>query len=278
MVKMAAARANFECGRLLARRSSPASRGACQEIIDGKLHDQFRLDVFQGGAGTSTNMNANEVIANRALELMGHKKGEYKYCDPHDHVNRSQSTNDAYPTSLHVGMALGNAAARRGVQRADRRVPREGQGVRRHPEDGTHAAAGRRADDARPGVRRVRARRWRTRCTRSRAIETRALRSQHGRHGDRHRPQRAGGIRAEVRRRISRRSPGCRSSSRANLIEATQDTQAFVLYSSCMKSLAIKLVEGLQRPAAAVVGPALRAARDQPAGRSSRARRSCRAR
>ena len=65
-----------------------------------ELHDQFRLDVFQGGAGTSTNMNANEVIANRALELMGRQKGEYKYCDPHDHVNGSQSTNDAYPSAL----------------------------------------------------------------------------------------------------------------------------------------------------------------------------------
>ena len=87
-------------------------RGApAQELIDGKLHDQFRLDVFQGGAGTSTNMNANEVIANRALELMGHKKGEYKHCDPHDHVNCSQSTNDAYPSSLHVGMALGNISS-----------------------------------------------------------------------------------------------------------------------------------------------------------------------
>jgi aspartate ammonia-lyase len=81
---------------------------ACAELIDGKLHDEFRLDVFQGGAGTSTNMNANEVIANRALELMGHQKGEYQFCDPHDHVNCSQSTNDAYPTALHIGLALGN--------------------------------------------------------------------------------------------------------------------------------------------------------------------------
>jgi aspartate ammonia-lyase len=107
MVKLAAARANFETGGF-SREILTAIEGACQEIIDGKLHDQFRLDVFQGGAGTSTNMNANEVIANRALELMGHQKGEYKYCDPHDHVNRSQSTNDSYPTSMHVGMALGN--------------------------------------------------------------------------------------------------------------------------------------------------------------------------
>ena len=130
MVKMAAARANFECGQF-SREIATGIEGACQELIDGKLHDQFRLDVFQGGAGTSTNMNANEVIANRALELMGHKKGEYKYCDPHDHVNCSQSTNDAYPTALHVGMALGNVAARRRSERADRGVPREGQGVQR---------------------------------------------------------------------------------------------------------------------------------------------------
>jgi aspartate ammonia-lyase len=107
MVKMAAARANFECGQLSAE-VLKGIEGACQELIDGKLHDQFRTDVFQGGAGTSTNMNANEVIANRALELMGHAKGEYAHCSPHDHVNCSQSTNDAYPSSLHVGMALGN--------------------------------------------------------------------------------------------------------------------------------------------------------------------------
>src|SRR5262245_491186 len=107
MVKMAAARANFDCD-VFSKEILKGIEGACQEIIDGKLHDQFRLDVFQGGAGTSTNMNGNEVIANRALELMGHKKGEYRYCDPHDHVNASQSTNDAYPTALHVGMALGN--------------------------------------------------------------------------------------------------------------------------------------------------------------------------
>src|SRR3954464_49112 len=107
MVKLGAARANFETGGF-SKEILTAMEGAAQEIIDGKLHDQFLLDVLQGGAGTSTNMNANEVIANRALELMGHKKGEYKYCDPHDHVNRSQSTNDSYPTSIHIGLALGN--------------------------------------------------------------------------------------------------------------------------------------------------------------------------
>src|SRR5678815_4435439 len=107
MVKCAAARANFDCG-VFDRGVLHGIEAACQELIDGKLHEQFQLDVFQGGAGTSTNMNANEVIANRALELMGHDKGEYQFCDPHDHVNGSQSTNDAYPSALHVGMALGN--------------------------------------------------------------------------------------------------------------------------------------------------------------------------
>src|SRR5512145_166443 len=107
MVKLAAAHANFECG-VFSREILQGIERACQEVIEGKLHDEFRLDVFQGGAGTSTNMNANEVIANRALELMGHSKGEYQHCSPHDHVNGSQSTNDAYPSALHVGMALGN--------------------------------------------------------------------------------------------------------------------------------------------------------------------------
>jgi len=74
MVKLAAARANYDC-RQFDEKILRGIEGACQEIIDGKLHDEFRLDVFQGGAGTSTNMNANEVIANRALELMGHAKG-----------------------------------------------------------------------------------------------------------------------------------------------------------------------------------------------------------
>src|SRR6516225_5831670 len=107
MVKMAAAQANRECGQLSSE-ILEGIVGACQELIDGKLHDQFQVDVFQGGAGTSTNMNANEVIGNRALELMGKQKGEYQYCDPHDHVNASQSTNDAYPSALHIALALGN--------------------------------------------------------------------------------------------------------------------------------------------------------------------------
>ena len=98
-VKMAAAQANGELG-VLDKKIADAIVAACKEIVGGKLWDQFPVDMMQGGAGTSVNMNANEVIANRALELMGHKKGEYQYCSPNDHVNCAQSTNDAYPTAF----------------------------------------------------------------------------------------------------------------------------------------------------------------------------------
>jgi len=102
-VKKAAALANFELG-LLAENKKNAICEACDEIIAGRYHDQFVVDMIQGGAGTSTNMNANEVIANIGLELMGHQKGEYKFLHPNNDVNLSQSTNDAYPTALRIAL------------------------------------------------------------------------------------------------------------------------------------------------------------------------------
>src|SRR5262249_39604084 len=104
-VKQAAARANAELGQL-PREIAELIDGACEEVKDGRFQDQFIVDVVQGGAGTSTNMNCNEVIANRALELAGHPKGDYAYIDPNDHVNCSQSTNDTYPTALKIGLCL----------------------------------------------------------------------------------------------------------------------------------------------------------------------------
>ena len=101
--KMAAAQANHELG-LLTDEQANGIIVACQEIIDGKHHEHFPVDMIQGGAGTTTNMNANEVIANRALEIMGHNRGEYQNCTPNDHVNCAQSTNDAYPTAIHIGL------------------------------------------------------------------------------------------------------------------------------------------------------------------------------
>jgi len=107
MVKLAAARANLELG-LLPQPIAEAICQACTEIINGKNHSQFVVDVIQGGAGTSTNMNANEVIANRALEILGHERGEYRFCHPNNHVNLSQSTNDAYPTALKIALIYAN--------------------------------------------------------------------------------------------------------------------------------------------------------------------------
>jgi aspartate ammonia-lyase len=104
-VKKAAAMANHELG-VLEEDKMRAICDACDELLGGKLHEHFAVDMFQGGAGTSTNMNANEVIANRGLELLGHKKGEYEFLHPNDHVNYSQSTNDAYPTAIKLAVML----------------------------------------------------------------------------------------------------------------------------------------------------------------------------
>ena len=107
MVKLAAARANNDIGRM-SKEKLDAIEKACLAVIGGKYHDQFLVDLYQGGAGTSANMNANEVLANIALEMSGHKKGEYKYIDSHDDLNMGQSTNDVYPTAIHVALLLHN--------------------------------------------------------------------------------------------------------------------------------------------------------------------------
>lgn len=107
--KQAAAEANHRLG-LLTDEQYAGIKAACEDIVAGKYHEEFPVDMIQGGAGTSTNMNANEVIANIALLYMGHKPGEYEYCSPHDHVNRSQSTNDAYPTAIHMGLYASHLA------------------------------------------------------------------------------------------------------------------------------------------------------------------------
>ena len=106
-VKLAAARANTDVGAMKPERLAMIEK-ACQAVLDGKYHDQFLVDWFQGGAGTSTNMNANEVLANIGLEMGGHKKGEYQFLDPHDDLNMSQSTNDSYPTAIYVALIMRN--------------------------------------------------------------------------------------------------------------------------------------------------------------------------
>ncbi|MBQ4063738.1 MAG: aspartate ammonia-lyase [Bacteroidaceae bacterium] len=116
MVKWAAAHANVSLGTL-DETIGTAIKKACEEIMEGALHDQFPIDLVQGGAGTSTNMNINEVVANRALEIMGHQKGEYQYCSPTEHVDLSQSTNDAYPTAFKLCFILHNEDLMRELQR-----------------------------------------------------------------------------------------------------------------------------------------------------------------
>lgn len=107
MVKLAAAQANTDVGRMSKEKLAMIDK-ACRAIIDGKYHDQFLVDMYNGGAGTSANMNSNEVIANVALEMGGHKKGEYNIVEPHDDLNMGQSTNDVYPTAIHVALILHN--------------------------------------------------------------------------------------------------------------------------------------------------------------------------
>jgi len=106
-VKQAAARANFDLG-LLDEDLASAIDEACSSILNGKYHKCFVVDMIQGGAGTSTNMNANEVIANAALQNMGYEKGQYEHCHPNNHVNLSQSTNDAYPTAVKIAIIKRN--------------------------------------------------------------------------------------------------------------------------------------------------------------------------
>lgn len=107
IVKLAAARANADVGRL-SKEKLAAIEKACQAVMDGKYRDQFLVDMYQGGAGTSANMNANEVLANIALELSGHKKGDYHTIEPHDDLNMGQSTNDVYPTAIKIALLLHN--------------------------------------------------------------------------------------------------------------------------------------------------------------------------
>jgi aspartate ammonia-lyase len=107
IVKLAAARANTDVGAMK-KETLDAIEKAAEAVMKGEHHDQFKVDWYQGGAGTSTNMNANEVLANIALEKIGRKKGEYAVVEPHDHLNMSQSTNDSYPTAIKVALLLRN--------------------------------------------------------------------------------------------------------------------------------------------------------------------------
>lgn len=240
MVKMAAARANYECDRkAMPLRVLRGIEAACQDLIDGKLHEQFDIDVFQGGAGTSTNMAANEVIANRALEHMGYKKGQYEHCDPHDHVNLAQSTNDAYPSALHVAILLGNddlVAEMERLVTAFRKKGRQFAKIvkmgRTQLQDAVPMTLGQEfdawADSLSDEVRTLR------------AVERILAEVNMGGTAIGTGLNAPKGYARKCARHVAKIT-GRPIRLAEDLVEATQDTQSYVLYASVLKSMAIKL-------------------------------------
>jgi aspartate ammonia-lyase len=238
MVKKACALANVDCG-VLKPELAKAIGEACDEVIVGKLHDYFVVDMLQGGAGTSTNMNANEVLANRALELLGHEKGDYDKLHPNNHVNCSQSTNDVYPTALKLGMILSSERLIESVQALIGAFEQKAQ------EFATVVKMGRtQLQDAVPMT-----------LGQEFAAFAVSLRQElaglHRTRGDLH-TMNLGGTAIGTRLNAPKGYPeraiqrlrevtGLPLSLAADLIEATSDTQAFVMFSSSLKSLAIKL-------------------------------------
>lgn len=126
ITKEAAAEANYRLGRL-SEQQYKGIVAACHEMSQGKLNEHFPVDMIQGGAGTTTNMNANEVICNRALQLMGHNPGEFQYLQPNDHVNGSQSTNDAYPTAIHMGLYASHLELREHIVSLIKELKKKGE-------------------------------------------------------------------------------------------------------------------------------------------------------
>ncbi len=238
MVKKAAAMANCDL-KLLEPKLKDAICQACDEIIDNKFHFHFVVDMIQGGAGTSTNMNANEVIANRALEIMGYERGDYKKCHPNNHINLSQSTNDAYPTAVKIAM----------VNNAKKIIPVLTDLVASFREKGKEFAnvikMGRtQLQDAVPMTLGQEFEAWATNLEEeiSRIEQNASLFLEinmgataigTGINAD----PRYSAIVTEHLKNIS----GLDLSLAGNLIEATQDTGAFIMFSSAIKRLAIKL-------------------------------------
>lgn len=238
MVKKAAAKANHELG-LLDKGIADAIIAACTDIQNGKYQFHFVVDMIQGGAGTSTNMNANEVIANRALEIMGRKKGEYEYCHPNNHVNLSQSTNDAYPTAIKIALINNNLSLIESLRQLIQSFKQKGD------EFSAVLKMGRtQLQDAVPMTLGQNFMAWGT------TLEEEVERLEEnvrlfleinmgataigtGINSD---PEYADKVVAHLRE-----ITGMDLKNAENLVEATQDTGSFVMYSSAIKRLAVKL-------------------------------------
>lgn len=238
MVKMAAAKANQELG-VLPDDIADAIVQACHEILNGKYHNYFAVDMFQGGAGTSTNMNANEVIANKALQILGHERGEYQHCDPNNHVNLSQSTNDAYPTAVHIALINSNKKLVRvllelvaSLKRKAEEFARVIKMGRTQLQDAVPMTLGQEFE-AYAVTLDAEVERLTHNANLFLEVNMGATAIGTGINAD---PDYSGKVIAHLRE-----ITGLDIIQARNLVEATQDTSAFIMYSSAVKRLAIKL-------------------------------------
>ncbi len=238
IVKKAAAKANHELG-LLDDDIANAIDLACDELIKGKYHKNFMVDMIQGGAGTSTNMAANEVIANRAIEILGKRKGNYQYCHPNNHVNLSQSTNDAYPTAVKIALLRNNPKLIEGLKELAESFRKKGKEFadiikmgRTQLQDAVPMTLGQEFDSYAFTLEEEIARLEDNikLCLKvnmgATAIGT-GINSEPGY--------------SEKCVKHLRDITGMDISLASNLVEATQDTGAFVMYSAAIKRLAVKL-------------------------------------
>jgi len=237
-VKMAAAEANHELG-LLDGKIKQAIVQACGEILNKRLHEHFVVDMIQGGAGTSTNMNANEVIANRAIEIMGHERGEYQYCHPNNHVNLSQSTNDSYPTSIKIALYNDNETLLKIIKNLIRSFHLKAQEFshiikmgRTQLQDAVPMTLGQ-AFEAYAATFEEEVVRLKENANLFLFVNMGATAIGTGINTD-------PGYSEKVIKHL-RQTTGLDVKLAENLVEATQDTGAFVMYSSAIKRLAIKL-------------------------------------
>lgn len=240
LVKIAAAKANRDCG-VISEEVCEGIVAAANEVVQGKFLEQFSVDVIQGGAGTSTNMNVNEVIANRALELMGYEKGDYQHCRPNDDVNASQSTNDAYPSSLKLTLLTSNqrlVAELKVLVATFRAKAREFDDVlkmgRTHLQDAVPMTLGQEFEAFALTVE-----------GEVEALEIGAaslLQINMGGTAVGTGLNAPAGYSKKVVDYL-REETGFPFELASNLVEATQDTQGFVFYSSRLRSLAVKLIK-----------------------------------
>ena len=240
LVKVAAAKANRDCG-VISGQVCDGIVAAAAEVTQGKLTEQFAVDVIQGGAGTSTNMNANEVIANRALEIMGYHKGDYQHCHPNDHVNASQSTNDVYPTSLKLAMLTSNRRLVSELEQLVAALRAKGEEFadllkmgRTHLQDAVPMTLGQEFDAFASTIE-----------NEIEGLEAGArtlLEINMGGTAVGTGLNAPKGYSQQVVHYLVEES-GFRFRLAPNLVEATQDTQGFVLYSATLKSLAVKMIK-----------------------------------